>query len=73
MKAVIIIFFSPNFSMSIPEGMDITPYAMKNAKGRMATIVRLRVKPFIISGISGPIIFVRNDITKNVSMISPTM
>jgi hypothetical protein len=51
----------------------MTPYAIKKEKGSTATNVRLKSKPLIISGIKGPIMFVRNEITKNVSRISPTI
>ena len=49
------------------------PYAIKNAKGKRAESVRLRLKLVITSGLSAPRIFVINDITKNVKNISPTM
>jgi len=46
---------------------------MKKAKGRMATRVRLRLNQVIISGIRGPMIFVKNEMTKNVSITILTM
>ena len=47
-NARIITFFSPRISISIPEGIDITPYAIKKAKGKRATNVRLRSKSSMI-------------------------
>ena len=38
-NASIIIRFSPHFSSRTPEGIDITPYAIKNANGSMPAIV----------------------------------
>jgi len=61
------------FSIIIPEGIDMTPYAMKKAKGKKATKVKLKLKPLIKSGIKGPIIFVKKEITKNVSRIRKTI
>jgi hypothetical protein len=52
--------------------MDMTPYAMKNANGSTATSVRLRLKSSMISGTSGPMMFVRNEMTKNVRKTRPT-
>jgi hypothetical protein len=46
---------------------------MKNAKGRKETKVKLRLKELIISGMSGPIIFVKKEMTKNVNKTRPTM
>ena len=65
-KAATMTGFSWNFSMSKPAGIDITPYAIKNANGSTATSVRLSLKSSIISGTRGPMIFVRNEITKKV-------
>lgn len=52
--------------------MDMTPYAMKNANGRTATSVRLNWKSSMISGMSGPMMFVRNEMTKNVRKMRTT-
>jgi len=41
----------------------------KNAKGRKATMVRFSLKSSIISGTNGPIILVKNDITKKTNRI----
>ena len=41
--------------------------------GRKAASVRLRLKPLIKSGFSAPMTFVRNEMTKKVSMIRKTM
>jgi hypothetical protein len=46
---------------------------MKNAKGRMATRVRLRLNPFMMSGTRGPKIFVRKEMTKKVNITMPTI
>jgi hypothetical protein len=71
-KAATMTGFSWNFSISSPAGMDMTPYAMKNANGSTATRVRLKSKSSIISGTRGPMMFVRNEITKKVRKIRPT-
>ena len=44
----------------------MTPYAIKKANGSTATSVKLSLKSSIISGTSGPMIFVKNEITKKV-------
>jgi hypothetical protein len=44
---------------------------MKNAKGRKETKVKL--KELIISGMSGPMIFVKKEMTKKVNKTRPTM
>jgi len=71
-KEISITNFSPFFSMMIPAGIDINPYAIKNENGRRETSVRLKLNVLIISGISGPIIFVKNEITKKVNKTKPT-
>jgi hypothetical protein len=40
---------------------------MKNAKGRKETKVKLKLKELIISGMRGPMIFVKKEMTKNVN------
>ena len=55
------------------EGMDITPYAIKKAKGNTPANRSLSLKSFINSGDNGPMILVRKEITKNVSMMSVTI
>ena len=45
---------------------------MKNANGRMAAIVSDTWKPVMMSGISGPRIFVRKEITKNTKNTTAT-
>jgi hypothetical protein len=71
-KAARMTFFSLYLSIRIPEGMDMTPYAMKKAKGRIAARPRVRENPPIRSGMSGPMIFVIKEITKNISKIRQT-
>ena len=71
-KAKIITFFSPIYSTKKPEGIDITPYAKKNEKGRKAAIDKLKLNALIISGTRGPMMFVKNEITKNTNKIKPT-
>jgi hypothetical protein len=71
-KAKIITFFSPIYSTKKPEGIDITPYAKKNEKGRNAAIDKLKLNALIMSGTRGPMIFVKNEITKNTNKIIPT-
>jgi hypothetical protein len=46
---------------------------MKNAKGRKETKVKLKLKELIISGMSGPMIFVKKEMTKNVNNTKLTM
>ena len=72
-KAKSITNFPPYFSVMTPAGIDIKPYATKNAKGKNETKVKLRLKELIISGMSGPIILVKNEMTKNVNKTRPTM
>jgi len=55
------------------DGIDITPYAMKKAKGRRPASRLLSLKSWMNSGESGPITFVRKEITKKVSIINATM
>ena len=64
-------FFSPQRSTAKPAGIYITPYAMKNANGRMAAIVSDTWKPAMMSGTNGPRIFVRKEITKNTKTRPP--
>tara|TARA_B100000902_G_C26992895_1_gene755948 strand:+ start:492 stop:764 length:273 start_codon:yes stop_codon:yes gene_type:complete len=71
-KAKIITFFSPMYSTKKPEGIDIIPYAKKNEKGRNAAIDKLKLNALIMSGTRGPMIFVKNEITKNTNKIIPT-
>ena len=72
-KAKSITNFPPNFSVITPAGMDIKPYGMKNAKGRKETNVKLKLNELIISGMSGPMIFVKKEMTKKVNKTRPTM
>ena len=60
------------YSTKNPEGIDITPYAKKNEKGRKAAMDKLKLNVLIMSGTSGPMIFVKNEITKNTNKIIPT-
>jgi hypothetical protein len=53
--------------------MDITPYATKKEKGKNPARPRLRSKLLMISGINGPIMFVRNDMTKKIRNMIPTV
>ena len=46
--------------------MDINPYAIKNEKGKSATVVRLKSKLLIISGIIAPKILVTSDMQKKI-------
>lgn len=72
-NAAIMVFFSLNFSTKMPAGIDITPYAMKNANGNSEDKVKLRLKLLITSGFKAPRIFVMKEITKNVDNINITM
>ena len=71
-KARIIAFFSAYFSTSIPAGIEKTPNAIKKENCKNPAIPMLKSKSLIISGIIGPIIFVKNEIVKKTSIISPT-
>jgi len=55
------------------DGIDITPYAIKNENGRRPARRSLSLKSLINSGESGPITLVKKEITKNVSIISATI
>jgi len=57
--------FSPYFSSNIPAGIDIGPYAIKNAKGINPTRASLKSNVLFISGLSGLRILVKNEIIKN--------
>jgi hypothetical protein len=46
---------------------------MKKEKGRNPAIPRLKWKPSIMSGTSGPRIFVRKEMTKKINNTSPTI
>ena len=72
MKAVSIILFSPNFSTIKPAGIDITPYAIKNAKGKNPAMVSLKLKLDETLGFSAPKMFVKNEITKKVIKTNTT-
>ena len=72
-NAATIIVFSLYFCTSMLDGIDITPYAIKKANGKRPASKSLRLKSFINSGESGPMILVKKEITKNVSMMSATM
>src|SRR6266852_3651153 len=65
-------FFSPQRCTAKPAGIDITPYAMKNANGRIAAIVSDTWKSAMMSGTNGPRIFVRKEITKNTKNTTAT-
>src|ERR1700678_1689178 len=65
-------FCSPQRCTAKPAGIDITPYAMKNANGRIATIVSDTWNPVMMSGTNGPRIFVRKEITKNTKNTTAT-
>src|SRR3954471_1656534 len=65
-------FFSPQRCTAKPAGIDITPYAMKNANGRIAAIVSDTWKPAMMSGTNGPRILVRKEITKNTKNTTAT-
>jgi hypothetical protein len=72
-KPPIVTVFSEYFSIRIPEGIDITPYATKNEKGRNPARPMLRSKLSIMSGMSGPRILVRNEMTKKIKKIRRTI
>jgi hypothetical protein len=57
----------------MPAGMDINPYAMKKAKGNKDTMVRLKSKPVMMSGMIGPMMLERNEMTKKVNKMMNTM
>ena len=72
-KAKIMTGFSENLSTRKPAGMDITPYAIKNAKAKNPAAVRLSWKLLMMSGTIGPRMLVSREITKKMIMISETM
>lgn len=72
-KPTSVTIFSEYFSIRIPEGMDITPYATKNEKGKNPARPMLKSKLSIMSGISGPRMFDKKEITKKIRKISATI
>ncbi len=46
---------------------------MKKAKGKKETKVKLKLKELMISGMSGPMILVKKEMTKNVNNTKPTI
>src|SRR5690242_21237524 len=66
-KAPSIVGFSLKRSTKNPAGMEITPYAMKKEKGSKAAADKLTPKLLMMSGTSGPRMFVDRDITKKIA------
>ncbi|GAA6205107.1 hypothetical protein NBRC116600_19050 [Thalassotalea sp. SU-HH00458] len=66
-KADNITGFSPYLSTSIPEGIDMTPYAAKNEKGRKPATAKLRSKSFTNEGNKGPKILVIKEMAKKMT------
>src|SRR5574344_566294 len=63
--------FSPYLSMSNPAGIDMMAYAMKNEVGIKPANAKLaKLKLLIMSGISGPKIFVMNDMVNQNAIIN---
>ena len=61
-------------SMSRPAGMLMMPYARKNDMGMKPASARCDSRKLsIISGMSGPMMFVINDITNQNTIIRPTI
>src|SRR5688572_4050286 len=65
--------FSEYFSINIPDGIDITPYATKKENGKNPASPILRSKLSMISGTSGPRMFVRKEMTEKMRKIRRTM
>jgi len=59
--------------INIPEGTDITPYAIKNADGKKPAKNKLKSKLTFISSRIEFKIFVINDITKKIKNINDTI
>src|SRR5687768_10974980 len=72
-KPAMVTVFSEYFSIRIPDGIDITPYATKKENGRNPARPMLRSKLSIISGMSGPRILVKNEMTKKIKKIRSTI
>ena len=72
-KGITIICFSPKRSTSIPDGMDITPYAIKKAKGRNPAMVLVRLKLIFTSGSKGFSMLVKKEITAKIIKIKNTI
>ena len=72
-KANSISTFSPYLSTIKPAGIDITPQAIKKAKGKNPAIVSLKLKLDETLGFKAPSMLVKNDITKNITNISTTI
>jgi len=68
-QARVRLFFSRYFCISMPAGIDIKPYAIKNEKGSIPVIVPLSVKLSLTLGLIDPRIFVTKEITKNIRKI----
>jgi len=68
-QARVRLFFSRYFWISIPAGMDIKPYAIKNEKGSIPVMVPLSVKLSLTLGLIDPRILVTNEITKKIRKI----
>jgi len=65
-------FFSPNFWIIIPEGIDIKAYAIKNENGSIPVNVPLKVKLSLTLGLIDPRMFVKNEIAKKIRKIRMT-
>src|SRR5690606_5795577 len=61
------------FSCSRPAGIDMMPYATKNENGKNPASPTLSEKLLMMSGMIGPRIFVRKDMTKNTRRIRMTI
>ncbi len=65
--------FSEYFSIKIPDGIDITPYATKKEKGRKPASPILKSKLSMMSGTNGPRMLVRKEMTAKIRNISRTI
>jgi len=63
----------PNRSDKKPAGIDMTPYAMKNEKGKRPVIARLKSKLSLTSTRIELRMLVTKDMTKKISMTNNTI
>jgi hypothetical protein len=59
----------PRASTRAPAGIEISPYARKNENGRKPASARLKWKSPMMTGISGPIRLVTNEMTNQTNMM----
>ena len=65
--------FALYFSFKMPEGIDITPYAIKKENGKNPANLLLNLKLSAIFGSNEPKMFVIKEITKKMAITSATI